>query len=210
MFMRLSTEKEEINMAEYGAGKQEKEKVEYWDLPSNDRHGSWHVEIPEGCTKLRHALGIVIPAALEEVESRVRRLNVRIHFLPRIIQKDGLGKEVGGTTGYSFYDLDKRSLDCVFSEESIMQMDKPMYRSVDISWFILHEFFEVDYWVKSGQIAEKPIHMSTSEPDYNFAEHEDIANRKALTCLQREIGLTYDFEKESKGWKLGIPVFYND
>ncbi len=54
---------------------------------------------------------------------------------------------------------------------------------------LLHEIFERDYSIKSRSLREKPEHRSVADVTYNEAEHEKIADQRAIAHFKKQLGI---------------------
>lgn len=169
-----------------------------FEFKPSKRSGTWKIEIPDNFEKLKPILEKVLPFAMEQVHPMVRQMNVRVFFAENMIKKDGEKRGVYGAAASGNYKTTKeeKSLDIVVSlSASNITKDKNV-RSLAASQMIMHEFFETDYWIKSRSLKDKPEHKTLNDPNYRLADHEIIADRKTMVCMQAAEILTTDIRDD--------------
>lgn len=171
----------------------------FFELGGKSRFGKWKVDTPPlGDTdRFLDILGRIIPTALNECDPRIRRANVNVRFVPKIIFHNGADQSIirgGGNANYKKSLIGAGTIDITESIEAIKLAEN---YTPDTHWVItatgilLHELFEVDYDLKSEQLLHRAPRLSAGDPNYSEAEHEEIANARALACMRRVIGANY-------------------
>lgn len=180
----------------------EKESKSFFEIPPTKRAGKWLIEVPkllktEQETFIR-ATKKVIPAALEEVDPRIRRTDVTVLFENSLITKntkdDEIVYKVGGHAGMVKDNL--RVITLAYDSLNIQfEMHSDTDKHISILGLILHELFEEDYHLKSAYLQDKPEKFNLKNKEdrdkYSEAEHEIIPSERAAALLTKVLGGKY-------------------
>jgi hypothetical protein len=147
---------------------------------------------------------------LEEVHPFVRRASTIVHFPPEIIRTKEYttGESIMGTGGLTASITKNKKFYIAFSMKELenWKSKDPTTIAVYAIWRILHEIFEIDYWQKSKFLKEKPKRLKFNDPNYQRAEHEIVAHRKASVFLQKNIGAKMVFSDKEDDPEINIVV----
>lgn len=166
------------------------------EIPQTSRHGRWIIETPNigDFELLTQDAPRVIEDALEECHPELKKYNVRVILSPQTLIVDGVP-----AGEYFRFDTRKKTGEITVSLASIFaaQINSP-----EVNWhmqalrFILHGLFEADYLFKSRSSGKEVDRKKLGDPNYSEADHEVIANRRALRQLKVAFGLDFNLDEE--------------
>lgn len=168
------------------------------EVQTRPRDGRWKIEIPNhtGGEQWIETVNKLIPAALEECHPVLRRKDVVVRFVPRIIVRDPMDGNRPHSARARIMHVDVHGIDKYWmriSESEIEYAEKQLHApdwTISTAAVLLHEFFEQDYSIKSKELSLKTESKSISDSDYNEAEHEAIATERAIAHIKRQLNIT--------------------
>lgn len=168
------------------------------EIPHARSSGAWSIQVPDFPRSDLFVLTAprVIQSALKECHPFVRRRRATVGFLPEVVSNDDETGKTVEVLGHSIIETKERKM-----EFSLREIERILDRRPEVGWhlqvgrLILHELFEEDYHIRSFRYGRSE-HRNVGDPDYSKAEHEVIADKRALRQLSLVMGVNYQFDRD--------------
>lgn len=161
------------------------------EFGGGDGYGKWVVEVPEGLDGELFARVVpnIISSALGKCDPEIKLRDTVVQFPERVIfsdcDRDG---SIAIARGNNMWLLGKRVISISLGElENICNRFSGARWHLNALQTLSHEVFEENYFALNPTATQTPF----TDPNYQNAEHELVADRDALANLEQVTGVEY-------------------